>query len=91
MPPQYRLRPDDDEDLQDRRTPAANLNQEQSIEVGEMASASHLTPQQNHMMPQRRILGLKPAPRLEGAGQNRPNEADYRDHYPARLGDSLPY
>jgi hypothetical protein len=36
------------------------LDQEQPIEVRELHSAARLTPQHHHLVPQRRILRLKP-------------------------------
>lgn len=90
MPTNHRRRLNNTEDLQDRRTPAVKLDQEQPIKVGKMHPTAHLAPQHHYLMPQRHILGLKPAPRFERRGQDGPDEADQRDHCPPRLGDSLP-
>jgi len=70
MPPNDRLRPDDGEDLQNRREPTVKLDQKQSIEVRETDPAAHLTPQHDHLMPQRDILRLKLAFRFEWRSQD---------------------
>jgi hypothetical protein len=56
--------------FQDRRKPAIQLDKEPSIAVRKPDSAVHLTSQNNQLMSERRILGFKPALRLEWRGQN---------------------
>jgi hypothetical protein len=46
------------------------LDKEPSIAVRKPDSAVHLTSQNNQLMSERRILGFKPALRLEWRGQN---------------------
>jgi hypothetical protein len=56
---------DDRDDLQDRRKPSIQLDKEHAIAVREPDSAAHLTPQNDQLMSECRILCLKPALRLE--------------------------
>src|ERR1039458_9716635 len=65
MPPHERLRLDDREDLQDRRKPAIQLDKEPAIVVCEPDPALHLTPQNDQLMSERRVLGFKTALRLK--------------------------
>jgi hypothetical protein len=69
MPSHERLGPDDFENLQDRRKPAIQLDKEPAIAVRKPDSAVHLAPQHDHLMSERRILGFRPALRLEWGGQ----------------------
>jgi hypothetical protein len=69
MPAHERLGPDDREDLQDRRKPAIQLDQEPAVVVREPNPALHLTPQNDQLMSENRILCLKSALRLEWCGQ----------------------
>ena len=70
MPTHERLRLDDREDLQDRRKPSIQLNQEPAIVVGQPDTASHLALQNDQLMSENRIPCLKPAPRLKWRGQD---------------------
>ena len=70
MPTHERLGLDDREDLQDRRKPSIQLNQEPAIVVGQPDTASHLALQNDQLMSEHRILCLKPAPRLKWRGQD---------------------
>jgi hypothetical protein len=45
------------------------LDKEPAIAVRKPDSAVHLAPQHDHLMSERRILGFKPALRLEWGGQ----------------------
>jgi len=49
-----------------------------AIVVGEPDPVLHLTPQNNQLMSEGRILCLKPAPRLEWRGQDGQDEAEQR-------------
>jgi hypothetical protein len=89
MPPHERLRLDDREDLQNRRKPAIQLDKEPAIVVCEPDPALHLTPQNDQLMSERRVLGFKPALRLEWRGQDGQYETQQRDHGALRLGDSF--
>ena len=88
MPPHQRLRANDFEDLQDRRKPAIELDEEPAIVVRKPSRAPHFASQDDQLMPERRILCLKPTLRLERRGQHGQNEADQRDHR-ANLADSV--
>jgi hypothetical protein len=48
-----------------------------------------LTPQDDQLMSECRILCFKPAPRLEGRGQDGHYETQQRDHSALTLGDSF--
>ena len=68
MPTHERLGSDDRENLQDRREPSIQLDKEPAIVVREPDPALHLTPQDDQLMSERRILCLKSALRLEWRG-----------------------
>ena len=51
--------------------------------------ARHLTPQNDQLMSERRILCLKPALRLEWRGQDGQDETEQCEHGPLTLGDSF--
>jgi len=76
MPTHERLRLDDREDLQNRRKPSIQLDQEPAIVVRQLDAALHLAPQNDQLMSKRRILCLKPALRLEWRGQDSQEEAE---------------
>jgi hypothetical protein len=76
------------EDLQDRREPAIELDEEPAIAVRQLDPAPYLASQDDQLMSQRRILHLKPPLRLEWRGQRGKNEEDQRDHR-ANLADSV--
>jgi hypothetical protein len=89
MPPHERLRLDDGEDPQDRRKPSIQLDQEPAIAAREPDPTMNLTPQNDQLMPECRILCLKPALRLEWQSQDGQNEAEQCKHCPLTLGDSV--
>jgi hypothetical protein len=60
MPTHKSLGTDDREDLQDRRKPSIQLDQEPAIVVREPDAALHLTSQNDQLMSERRILCFKP-------------------------------
>jgi hypothetical protein len=78
MPTHKRLGTDDREDLQDRRKPSIQLDKEPAILVGEPDPALHLTPQNDQLMPECRILCFKSPLRLEWRGQDSQDEAEQR-------------
>jgi hypothetical protein len=49
----------------------------------------HLTPQNDQLMSERRVLGFKPALRLEWRDQDGQYETEQRDHGALTLGDSF--
>jgi hypothetical protein len=61
---------DDREDLQNRRKPAIKLDKEPAVTVRQPDPALHLTPQNDQLMAENRILCLKPTLRLEWRGQD---------------------
>jgi hypothetical protein len=78
MPTHQRLGTDDREHLQGRRKPSIQLDKEPAITAGEPEPATHLTPQNDQLMPEGRILCFKPAPRLAWRGQDGQDEAEQR-------------
>ena len=88
MPTYQRLGTDDRESLQDRWEPAIELNEKPAIAVRQLGPPPHLTPQDNQLMSERRILCLKPALRLERRSQNGQYKVGQRDHC-ANLPDSI--
>ena len=88
VPPHECFRSDDRDDLQDRRKPSIQLDQEPAVVVREPDPAMHLAPQNDQLMSEHRILCLKPAFRLEWRDQNGQDEAAQSEHDPVRLGDS---
>src|SRR5712671_2259937 len=88
MPTHERLGPDDCEDLQDRREPAIQLDQEPAIMVRQPDATMQPTPQDNQLMSKHRVLSLKPQLRLEWRGRDGQNETEQPDHS-ASLGDSI--
>jgi hypothetical protein len=75
MPADKRLRTDYGENLQDRRKPAIELDEEQAIAVRKPDPAAHLTPQHNQLMSECRVLCFKADLRLEWRGQDRKHKA----------------
>jgi hypothetical protein len=69
MPTHQRLGTDDRESLQDQWEPAIELDEKPAIAVRQLGPP-HLTPQDNQLMPERRILRREPALRLELRGQD---------------------
>jgi hypothetical protein len=67
MPPHERLGSDDVKDLEDGWKQSIDLDEDPPIEVGQTNPAA-LTPQHEQLVPQDRILGLKP--RIRSAGRD---------------------
>jgi hypothetical protein len=88
MPTHERFRLDNPHDLQDRRKPAIQLEEEPAIVVREPGPVGPLAPQNDQLMSERSILSLKPALRLEWRGQHGQNKANQCDHL-ANLADSI--
>jgi hypothetical protein len=76
MPPHERLRLNNCDDLQNRREPAVQLDQEPAVVVPQPDPALNLTPQYDQLTSESRILCLKPALRLEWRGQDGQDEAE---------------
>jgi hypothetical protein len=88
MPPNERLRPDNGENLQDRRKPAIQLDQEPAVLVREPDATMQPPLQDNQLLSEHRVLSLKPQLRLEWRGEDGQSEAEQPDHS-ASLGDSV--
>ena len=88
MPAHQRLGTEDRDDLEDRRKPTIELDEEPAIVVRKLKPPSHLASQNDQLMSERRILCLKSALRLEWQGQHGQNEAHQRDHR-VNLADSI--
>src|SRR5271169_4318142 len=88
MPTHQRLRTDDGEDVQDRREPSVELDEKPTVGVRQPRPTLHLAPQNNQLLPERCILRLKSALRLEWRSQNAQHKEDQRYHA-ARIADSL--
>jgi hypothetical protein len=76
MPSNERLRPDDLNNLQYRRKTAIQLDEEQAIAAPQPNSALALTSQNDHLLPERSVLGLKPRVRSERRDQHGQNEPE---------------
>jgi hypothetical protein len=88
VPMHERLGPDDCENLQDRRKPAIQLDQEPAIIVREPDATRQPTPHDIQLMSKHRVPSLKPQLRLERRGQDGQNETEQPDHS-ASLGHSI--
>jgi hypothetical protein len=80
MPAHNGLGSDDRNGLKDRRKPAIQQDEEKPITVRELDPPAHLPLQHGQLMPERSILRLKSALRLERRRQPRQKEAQQRDH-----------
>jgi hypothetical protein len=69
-------------------TASIQLDKEPSIMVGKPDATMQPTPQDNQLMPENRILRLKPTSRLEWRGQRGQNKPNQRDHR-AKLAESV--
>jgi len=69
VPADESLRPDDGQGAQDRRKPAVTLHKEPAIAVTQRNPTFDLAPQDNDLMPQKRILSNEFALRLKGAAK----------------------
>jgi hypothetical protein len=88
MPTDQRLRPDDLNNLQHRRKPAIQLDEEQTISVVKPNPSPALPLQDNQLLSERCDLGLEPRLGSEWRGQDGQNEPEKLDH-PVNLRDSL--
>src|SRR4051795_2858358 len=88
MPTDQRLRPDDLNNLQHRRKPAIQLDEEQTISVVKPNPSPALPLQDNQLLSERCDLGLEPRLGSEWRGQDGENEPEKLDH-PVNLRDSL--
>src|SRR5208283_4593824 len=88
MPTHQRLRTDDGEDVQDRREPSVELDEKPTVGVRQPRPTLHLAPQNNQLLPERCILRLKSALRLEWRSQDAQHKEDQRYHA-VRIADSL--
>ena len=70
MPADKRLGPDDSENLQDRRKPPIELDEEQAVVLREPDPTAHLTAQHDQLMSEYRVLCFKADLQLEWRGQD---------------------
>ena len=66
-----------------------NLNSDIVVMKPAKDRALNLTPQNDQLMAENRILGLKSALRFERRDQNSQNEAEQSEHGPQTVGDSF--
>ena len=66
--------------LRDCRKPPIQLDEEQTITVREADTAANFPPQYDELMPERRVLCLKSALRLERRDEEGQAEAEQSDH-----------
>src|SRR3954454_17938803 len=66
--------------FEDRWKPSIQLDEEQTITIREPDTAAHLPPQYDELMPERRVLCLKSALRLERRDEQGHAEAEQRHH-----------
>ena len=76
MPTHERLGTDDREDLHGRRKPSIQLDKEPAIVASQLGAPTYLTPQNDQLMSEGRVLCYKPALRLEWRGQDGQDEAE---------------
>jgi hypothetical protein len=92
MPANYGLRLDDRQRIANSREhpieTTIELDEKPAIAVRQLGPPPHLTPQDNQLMSERRILRSEPALRFELRGQDGQNKVDQRDHC-AKLPDSI--
>jgi hypothetical protein len=76
MPSNERLWPDDLKNLQYRRKRAIQLDEEQALATRHPNPTPALTPQYDQLLPEDRVLGLKPRDRSERQDQDDHNEPE---------------
>ena len=59
MPTHQCLRTDDGEDVQQRQKPSVELDEKPTVGVPQPGTTLHLAPQNNQLLSERRVLGLK--------------------------------
>src|SRR5215813_10350865 len=69
MPTHEGRGPDDRDGLEDRWKPSIQLNQEQAISARQLDATAHPPLQDDQLTPERCVLGLKSALRLERQGK----------------------
>jgi hypothetical protein len=81
MPTHQPLRPDNLENLSDRRKPAIQLDKGPAIAVCGSNTATQPAPQNNQLMSKRRVFSFKPQLRLEWRDQDGQSETEQPDHF----------
>jgi len=76
MPTHQRLRLDNRNDRQDRRKTSIHLDEEPAVAICEPSTTFQLTPQDDQLMSENRILRLEPQLRLEWRGKDGQNETE---------------
>lgn len=87
MPTHQGFRLNNDNSLQDREKPAVKPDQKQSIDVGQIGSATDLASQHRHLITKCCILSRKPTVRLERCDHNTDDDAQKREHCALTLRD----
>jgi hypothetical protein len=80
MPTHEHLGTDDRDDLKDRGKPSIQLDKKPAIVVRKPDPPAHLTPHNDQLMSECRVLCFKPALRLEWRGQGGKDEAEQCKH-----------
>jgi hypothetical protein len=71
MPTHERLRLNDRKNIQDRRKPSIQLDEEPAIAIRQPDLATQVAPQYDQLVAEHHILSFKPAPRFKWCGQER--------------------
>jgi hypothetical protein len=82
MPAHQSLRPNDQDGVQNRRKPAIQLNEKQTVAVGELDTRTQLPLQHDDLLSERSILSRKLGLGLEGQDkqvQQQVQECEHRD------------
>src|SRR5215467_14309309 len=80
MPTHKGLRSNDRDGIEDRWKPSIQLDEEQTISVGEVNTTTHLPSQYDQLTSEGYVLCLKSALRLEWRDQEGQEEAEQRNH-----------
>src|SRR5437899_4299983 len=88
MPTHQGLRSDDSDGPEHRWKQSIQQDQEQAIPICELDATSHPALQNNQLMTERRVLGLKSALRLERRDGQGQEEEEERDRKSTRLNSS---
>ena len=86
MPPDDRVRLDDDDSIKQRCLPATKPDEEPAVDGGEPGLGGRSAPQDVELMPKEDDLSLQARSRPERRGQNVRQQAEERDH----LGSAYP-
>src|SRR5271169_4303994 len=88
MPTHEPLRLNDRKNIQDRRKPSIQLDEEPAIAIRQPDLATHVAPQYDQLAAEHQILCFKPTPRLKLSAQERKECTQQPDHC-VSLSDSV--